>query len=335
MLGARYILSGSVRRRGGGVRISAELRESEEGDSIWSDRIEAGERELFDVQDEIVHRVVAGLVPSIRAAELRRALRRHPDSLSAYDLTMRGMYSLDGLQRETFADARAQFEVAIREDPGFAAPVAWMAQWHSLAVGQAWSNAPDVDASLAGRMASRSVQLDPRNALGYAISGHHRAYHLRDPDGALPYFDSALDACPSHALAWTLRSASLSYLGRGAEALDNARRGFNLSPHGPHRYYFEFFVGLAHYSLGQEAEAARWLKMSLRDSPGFTSAHRILSAALVALGQVDEARRIAGQMLVCEPNFRLSTYKEERAPFVDPDLRDQLFARMRAAGMPE
>ena len=335
VLGVRYALSGSVRRGGGGLRIAAELRETEEGDVIWSDRIDAAYSELFDVQDEIVARVVAGIVPSVRAAELRRALRQRPDSLTAYDYTLRGMFNLDGLRRESFAEAGSLLRRAMHEDPGYSMPVAWAAQWHSLAVGQAWSNSPDEDAALAGQMASRAIQLDPRNALGYAIAGHHRAYHLRDPASALPLFDSALASSPSHALSWTLRSGSLSYLGRGTEALDSARRGFDLSPHGPHRYYFQCFVGIAHYVCGDETEAARWLKLSLRDSPGFTSAHRILMASLAGLGQIDEARAVAADMMRCEPEFRLSTYARDRAPFVDPRLREQLFARMRAAGVPE
>ena len=335
MLGVRYSLSGSVRRGGGGIRITVDLRETEEGDSIWNDRIEATDAELFDVQDEIVSRVVTGVVPSVRAAELRRALRRRPDSLTSYDFTLRGMYNLDGLRRETFSEAGSQLRRAIAEDPGYAMPVAWAAQWHSLAVGQAWSDSPEEDALRAGQMAAHAMQLDPRNALGFAIAGHHRAYHLRDPATALPFFDAALQICPSHAVSWTLRSASLSYLGRAEEALDAARRGFTLSPYGPHRYYFQFFVGLAHFASGDDAEATRWMKLSLRESPGFTSAHRILMAALVGLGDVAEAQTIAAQMMSCEPLFRLSRYENERAPFVDAELRTKLLSRMRIAGVPD
>jgi len=275
------------------------------------------------------------VVPSVRAAELRRALRRRPDSLTAYDFTLRGMYNLDGLRRETFSEAGSQLRRAIAEDPGYSMPVAWAAQWHSLAVGQAWSEAPEEDAERAGQMAARAIHLDPRNALGFAIAGHHRAYHLRDPASALAFFDSALAACPSHALSWTLRSASLSYLGRGAEALECARRGFGLSPYGPHRYYFQFFVGLAHFALGNDAEAVRWMELSLRDSPGFTSAHRILMAALGGVGKIEDARMIAQQMMFCEPQFRLSRYENERAPFVDAELRHKLLSRMRSAGVPD
>jgi adenylate cyclase len=335
MLGARYVLLGTIRRGGGGIRITADLRETEEGDSIWRDRIEATNAEVFDVQDEIVARIVAGVVPSVRAAELRRALRQRPDSLTAYDYTLRGIYHLDGLQRENFAQAGDMLERAIDEDPGYAMPVAWGAQWRSLAVGQAWSESPERDAALAGQMAERAIQLDPRNPLGYAIAGHHRAYHMRDAAAALPFFDRALAASPSHALSLILRSGSLSYLGRGTEALDSAMRAFALSPHGPHRYYYECFVGIAHYVCGNEAEATRWLRLSLRDSPGFTSAHRVLAASLVGLGDIDEARAVTADMLRCEPSFTVSDFARERAPYVDPVIRATFLERLRLAGLPD
>ena len=186
-----------------------------------------------------------------------------------------------------------------------------------------------------GNSPSARIQLDPNQALGYAIAGHHNAYHLRNPWAALPLFDRALEACPNHSLAWTLRSASLSYLGRGTEALESAQHGFNLSPSGPSRFYYQFFVGLAHYASGNEAESLAWLQLSLRDNPSFTSAHRILSAALIGLGRNDAARDVAAQMMSCEPRFRLSAYENDRAPFVDPAMRSQFIARLRAAGMPE
>ena len=77
------------------------------------------------------------------------------------------------------------------------------------------------------------------------------------------------------------------------------------------------------------------MKLSLRDSPGFTSAHRILMAAQVGLAKTGDARAVAAQMMVCEPQFRLSVYERERAPFVDPELRSSLLSRMRIAGVSE
>ena len=77
MLGVRYLLCGSVRRSRGGQRIGVQLYETEDGDRLWTDHIDARDAELFDVQDAIVARVVGGIAPSIQAAEMRRAGQRH------------------------------------------------------------------------------------------------------------------------------------------------------------------------------------------------------------------------------------------------------------------
>lgn len=335
MLGVRYVLGGTLRRGPESLLMTATLRETEEGDTIWAERFDVKLAELFAVQDAIVARAVMGMAPSIQAAELRRTLRQRPNGLNAYDLTLRGLHALDGLRRETFGDARQSLDRAIEEDPAFAMPVALAARWNSLAVGQAWSDTPEADAARMGEMAARAVQLDPRNALGHAMLGHHRAYHQRDPESALSYFDRALAACPNHAMSWTLKSASLSYLGRGAEALAAAERGFALQPSGPERYYSQFFVGIAHHACGDHEKAVRWTGLSLADNPGFTSAHRIQVAALVALGRTEEAKGVAADMLRCEPRFSLARYRNHRSPFVDPALRAQLLGALETAGVPE
>jgi adenylate cyclase len=334
VLGVRYVLSGAARRGGGGLRLSVALHETEAGDQIWHERFDVAEAELFAVQDEIVARAVAGIAPGIQAAELRRALRKPPQSLNAYDHTLRGIHALDGLERDRFGAAAQHLDAAMRDDPGYAAPAAWAAQWHSLAVGQAWSVDPARDAEEVRDLAARAIQLDPRCALGYAISGHYRAYHQRDPQSALPFLDRAVEVGPSHALAWALRSASLSYLGRGAEALPAAEHGFRLSPLGADRYYFQFFVGLAQHVAGNHAAAARSMRLSLGESPGFTSAHRILIAALTALGQHEAAREAAADMLLREPAFRVGHYAGHRQPFADPALATQLLGALRNAGLP-
>ncbi|WP_439595615.1 adenylate/guanylate cyclase domain-containing protein [Falsiroseomonas sp.] len=334
ILGVRFVLTGSVKRAGGGLRLAARLAETEGGEEIWQDRFEVAERDIFALQDELAARAVAGIAPSIRAAELRRALRKPPGSLTSYDHTLRAMHALDGLQRARFETAEHHLTAAMREDPAYAVPAAWAAQWHSLAVGQAWSRDPAADAASVQALAARAVQLDPNNALGHAISGHYRAYHLRDPASALPHLDRAVQVGPGHALAWALRSASLSYLGRAAEALPAAQHGYALSPLGADRYYFQFFVGLAQHVSGDHAGAVRSMRLSLADSPGFTSAHRILIAALDALGDAAAARGAAAQMLACEPGFRVSRYAAERQPFADPALADQLLGALSRSGVP-
>ena len=58
----------------------------------------------------------------VRQAELRRALRKHPENLDAYDFVLRGLDLLYRLRREEFEQARDMFQRAIELEPGMRRP---------------------------------------------------------------------------------------------------------------------------------------------------------------------------------------------------------------------
>ena len=90
-LAVRYMLTGSVRRAGDKVRLSAELADCESGTAIWSDRFAGAAADLFELQDELSARVAATIAPQVQESELRRVMRKHPESLDAYECVLRGL----------------------------------------------------------------------------------------------------------------------------------------------------------------------------------------------------------------------------------------------------
>jgi adenylate cyclase len=167
-LGVRYVLMGSIRRTERSVRVSTELCDAVTGASLWGDKSEVAPGELFDVQDRIVARIVAGIAPHVRQAELSGALRKRPESFTAYDHMLRALDIMNNLDPRTFGEAREYLNRAIAEDPNFAMPVAWAARWHSIHVGQGWSTSPDEDAAKAAQLAGKAIELDQQNALALA-----------------------------------------------------------------------------------------------------------------------------------------------------------------------
>src|SRR5690606_23943157 len=119
-LGVRYVLMGSVRRSAERIRVSIQLCDAATGACLWADSYLASLGNLFDVQDEIVSRIVAGIAPNVRATELRQAMRKKPRNFTAYDHLLRGLESLHSLDREIFVRARDNFEQAVAADPEFA-----------------------------------------------------------------------------------------------------------------------------------------------------------------------------------------------------------------------
>ncbi|MPZ36105.1 MAG: adenylate/guanylate cyclase domain-containing protein [Rhodospirillales bacterium] len=334
-LGVRYVLYGSVRRSNDQIRVSIHLSNAQTGASMWSERLEVAPGELFEVQDRIVDRVVARIAPSVRSAELAGAMRKRPESFSAYDCTLRALDIMRRMNRETFGEARELLERAMADDPNFAMAPAWAARWHSLQVGQGWSDDAARDIARASDLAFKAIGLDRNNSLALATYGHLKSFLLHDCDAALVYLDRAITVAPNNALAWVLRSATSSYLGEGRQAVRMAERALRLSPFDHDIFFFYTFLSLAHFANANYADAVKWGRIALDENPSYTATLRILAAAHAANGQLEGAREIGRRLLDREPGFRLATYVATRQPFRTRELADLFVARLREAGLPE
>jgi adenylate cyclase len=335
MFGVRYVLSGSLRRSDRLVRVSVELCDTSTGATLWGEKSEVAPGELFDVQDRIVAKIVAGIAPNVRAAELRTAMRKKPENFSAYDHTLRALHIINSLDKNTFMQARDYLQKAMDEDPEFAMPAAWTARWYSLCVGQGWSADPAGDRAKALEFAAKAIEQDPQNALALATYGHLQSFLFHNYDSALVYFERALAACPNHSLAWFLSSPTLSYVGRGEQAIKHADQALRLSPLDRNLYTYYSSLNLAHYALGSYEEAVKWGKLSVSENPLYTANLRYLAAALAALDRLDEAREVAATIQQREPQFRLSTFERTLQPFRDPEISSRYMQHLRKSGLPD
>ncbi len=329
-LGVRYVVGGSVQRSGKRLRVFVELCDAETGTALWTDRTEAPLDDLFDIQDSYTASFASRIAPHIRNAELRRALRKRPETMTAYDYVLRG---LEHVHRDsTFDQAGACFQKAIDREPTFALPYAWSGWWRSILIRQGWSKEPVKDWTRAAQMSAKAIDLDGSNALALASYGHLKSVMERDYDGAELFLESAVQACPNGPIGWVLGSFTQSYQGRGDEAIRRAGQALKLSPLDRGRFYCHLAMGLGHYVAGRYGEAVKWGKLSAAENPGFTSTLRYLAAAHTAAGEDDEAKRFAAEVLKREPNFSLRNYL---IPFRDKALTEQHRARLRQAGLPE
>ncbi|MEO9191007.1 MAG: adenylate/guanylate cyclase domain-containing protein [Acetobacteraceae bacterium] len=333
-LGVRYVLTGSVRRSPTRVRVSVQLADAVTGSGIWAHTADALLHDLFDQQDHVVEAIVAGIAPHIRRYELRRALRKHPESFTAYDLTLQAIELINLLDRATFERARDLLKRAIDEDPLFALPRAWAAHWHGINIGQGWSTDRAADIASAVEMSQRAIGLDRDNAFALAVHAHLRAYLFHDYATALAGFERALASCPNSAFAWCLSAATLSYVGRAEDAVRNLERGLRLSPFDPELYYYYNIGAWARYALGAYEDALKWARMSATENPRFTANFRVMAAIQHALGQTEAARNTTAEMLRLEPDFSLARYLATRQPFRDPAVSDRFIAVLRDLDLP-
>jgi hypothetical protein len=97
------------------------------------------------------------------------------------------------------------------------------------------------------------------------------------------------------------------------------------------------WVGLSKLNLGEDAEAAIWLRRSIEANRNVPAAHFYLASALAMLGSLHEARTAARAGLAIEPGF---TVRRSRlnAPSGNPKFlaeRERIYEGLRIAGIPE
>lgn len=297
------------------------------------DRHDARLAGLFDLQDRIAGEVVAAIAPAVRQHELARAMRRHPDSLSAYELLLRGQDLLFRLQPGDYDDAKALLLRGAAEDPGFAALPAHLATWHMLRIGQGWSPDIGADAETAAHYAEAALAQEPQNATALAIKGQVLSFTRRGYAEAMRLLDRAVANGPNSHLAFTLRAATRSWTGDPEGAVADAERAMRISPLDPFSYFTRHMLSQAQYMAGDFAAAVETARAAEAQNPRLTSNLRTLCAALVAQGAAAEARQVAARILEIEPAFRLARFAA-RTPISEP-ARTTYCERLRAAGLPD
>ena len=120
-LGVRYVVEGSVRRSGGRVRVTAQLIDAETGNHIWAERYDRDVEEVFAVQDEITTAVANAVLPAVSGLEQRRALRKPPENLGAWEAYQRGLWHMGKFTATDNLRAQQFFDRAIALDPTFSA----------------------------------------------------------------------------------------------------------------------------------------------------------------------------------------------------------------------
>jgi len=123
--GIDFIATGSIRSSGNRIRISVDLTDPATGSSIWSERYDATMDDVFEVQDEIVRKVIVALVGKLEMAGLERAKRKPTENLTSYEYLLRGRDFHHKFSKEGVLSAIEMLDKSIEADPNNAQAYAW------------------------------------------------------------------------------------------------------------------------------------------------------------------------------------------------------------------
>lgn len=331
-LGVGYALEGSLRRSGDRVRITAQLVSADSGTHLWADRYDGVVDDIFDLQDRIAEQVAGALQPSIRAAEIDHARRRHPGSLAAYGIVMRALPHLWAHRRADNAEALRLLGEALAVDPGYARAAAFSAWARAQQVAYNWSVDIGAERAAGDRLiaqASGDVADDPSALTALATA---TMLLFADLDRAEAFVERALAIDPNHAWAWTRRGFLDVYRGHGDAAAESFQRSLRLSPLDPFSFNSYIGLGLAAFACGRPAEAADWTRRALREKPGMTWPNRDAAAFLADAGDLAGARRALAAFLGPRPEVTRATVADA-LHFMTPPLLARYLDGLRRAGL--
>jgi TolB-like protein/class 3 adenylate cyclase/cytochrome c-type biogenesis protein CcmH/NrfG len=336
-LNVRYVLEGSMQRGGNRLRVNVQLIDAETGNHLWAERFDKPVADLFDMQDEIVSRLANTLDAQLIAAEARRAESSlHPDGL---DLVFQGRgWFNKGLIPTYMARARGFFEKAVALDPENVEAMVGLARVDTMTGAALMTD--DWSARLASAEATltKALSLAPNHAVAHMLLGIVQVVTKR-ADQAMVQCEhaTALDRnlAPAHAVI----GGAKFFLGRGEETEPHINEALRLSPRDVFAHRWMAIVGFAKAQLGADAEAIVWLRRALDANRNHSTAHFVLAAALVRLGEPDEARGTVQAGLALDPSFTIRRFRDATNARSDVPTfrawRDRVIDGMRLAGVPE
>ena len=333
-LGARYLVEGSIRKRGRAIRVSAQLMDAGSGTQLWA---EAYDREIsdagtFQIQDDLTDHIVTsvadgyGVLVRSMAAPTRD---RKVEGLSASELVLRYYAFQQQVNPQEHAVLRAGLERALESEPNHATAWACLSNLYQLEFFDRF-NPREKPLERARDAAWRALKIDPACQMGWKeIAAVH--FLSRDFTAFRETAERAMSLNPRDGTTWAFMAIMIAFSGDWERGVALAQRAIDLNRHHPGWYHLIFFHH--HYRKG-EYEAALQATKKI-NMPEFHWMQLMTAAACGMLGRHEEARTAIELLRKYNPTFlALENVREDIEKWdSDKDEVERLLLGLQKAGL--
>src|SRR5688572_16699463 len=285
-LGARYVLTGSIRRAGSSLRVTAQLVDARVDTQLWADKFNGTLEDVFEIQERLSRQIVGALRLTLTPNENRRLAQRPIADERAYEYYLLARQEIWNVSAQSLDHAlqlvrRAQDIVGDNELLFVAEGLIY---WQNVNVGMVPVSQYDEYLLKAEACAAKVFALNPESSKGYGLRGairHNRA----DPNGAARDYKKALLLDPNdpEALLWLGYYYAVS--GRPALARALMDRLQQVDP--------LTSINLAMYGMvamfdGNYPEALTWTQRSVDIDPANPTPRMLHALMLAANGRREE-----------------------------------------------
>lgn len=336
-LGVRYLVEGSVRRHGDGVRVTSQLIEASTGKHIWSERFDRTVEDVFVVQENIARAICGAIAPQIEVAELGKLARRRPGNLTAYEIALKAWsraIACGGTTDKSVAeDALRQAREALAIDPDSCTALNTLA----------WANgcmlyfqiAPDPARALheAEWAAARAVELDRSDALSLALKAMTGLLARRTGEyrEILAEARRAHELNPNDTFVLLVLAHVEAFGGECDEALRHAQLILRLDPRSACISLVFNILAMACFGVRRYDDGVRWAMRAIHELPTMPLPYSTLTTCLVGIRQIEQARAAFEALCTVSPIYAESRLKGQTAHWYEPNrTRHVTFFRVGA-----
>jgi len=248
-LNAAYVLSGSLRRAGNRLRITAQLVETRTRTSVWAERYDRQMEDVFAIQDEIAQSIASALKVKLTETEKQAIAKAPTADVKAYDYYLRGRQFFYQFRRRGYDFARQMFTRAIEIDPGYARAYAGVADSYSYLY-MYWDASED-NLAAADDASRKALLLDPGLAEAHVSRGLAISLSKRYDEAELE-FQTAIRLDPTLFEAYYFYGRACFQQGKME---DSARLFEKASEVKPEDYQGPSMLAMAYRKLGREKDA--------------------------------------------------------------------------------
>ncbi len=197
---------------------------------------------------------------------------------------------------------------------------------------QGWSADPKASLELALEHARRAVLLDDGLAKAHMVLGDVFCW-MKRPEQAVIEGRRAIALDPSYAEGHMALAYYLVTSGQAEAAVEEAQKALRFNPVHAHQIYYSV-LGQSHYMTKQYEAAMEAGEQGVSRDPNARGLRLWLVATYAQLGQMDNARPHAKELLRLWPKFSMKEWART-APYIDPNERRRYVDGLRKAGLQE
>jgi eukaryotic-like serine/threonine-protein kinase len=283
-LKVQSVLTGSVTPQGDGLRVNVELDDIRDGKELWGQQYNRKQAELLAVQNDIAREVSQRLSGQTSAASEQTMSKGSTGNAEAYQLYLKGKYYTNKLTRDGLAKGVDYFNQAIAIDPNYG--LAYNGLAYNYINQDGWYMRGAEAGPKAKQAAEKALAIDPQDADAHLALAIESQWYEWNWAVAEREFKRAIELNPNDAEAHGYYSWFLAPMGRGPEALVEAKRGQQIAPLSS---MGNFFVASILVFTRQWDPAIAQLKGNIELEPGFWFDHCFLGRAYEAKGMLPEA----------------------------------------------